>query len=265
MKNLRNKPIGVFDSGVGGTSVWQEIVKLLPYEKTIYLADSKNAPYGTKRKEEIIALSEKNTEYLLKRGCKIIVVACNTATTNAIAHLRAKYNIPFIGIEPAIKPAALQTKTNAIGILATQGTLSSELFAKTSEKFAKDVKVMEQVGTGLVEIVEANLMNTENAKNLLAEYLHPMISQKIDYLILGCTHYPYLIPYIKKIIPDTVTIIDSGEAVARQSLHILESNNLLNPNQKLPKHQIYSNTDVKTLKALLKEVKNKIIVKYLDF
>jgi len=265
MKNLRNNPIGVFDSGVGGTSVWQEIVKLLPYENTIYLADSKNAPYGTKSKEKIIALSEKNTEYLLERGCKIIVVACNTATTNAITSLRAKYNVPFIGIEPAIKPAALQTKTNAIGILATQGTLSSELFAKTSEKFAKEIQVIEQIGTGLVEIVEANQMNTEKTKKLLTEYLHPMILQKIDHLILGCTHYPYLIPQIKKILPDTVTIIDSGEAVARQTKHILELNNLLNIIQKLTEHYIYSNTNTDTLKALLESVKSKTIVKYLDF
>ena len=129
---MSKQAIGVFDSGVGGTSIWKEIHKLLPQENTIYLADSANAPYGHKSKEEIIALSKKNTELLLNKGCKLIVVACNTATTNAIKVLRETYNIPFIGIEPAIKPAALQSKQKAIGILATKGTLTSELFHETS-------------------------------------------------------------------------------------------------------------------------------------
>lgn len=263
--NPNQNPIGVFDSGVGGTSVWKEIVKLLPHEKTIYLADSKNAPYGVKTREEIIALSEKNTEYLLSRNCKIIVVACNTATTNAIAHLRVKYNVPFIGIEPAIKPAALHTKTNSIGILATKGTLSSELFAKTSDKFAKDVQVIEQVGTGLVELIEANQLDSEKTHQLLETYLQPMIEKEIDYLILGCTHYPYLIPQIKKILPKKVTIIDSGEAVARQTKNILDQNNLLQLSQKSPTHEIYSNTDISTLEALLKGIKVKKNIAYLEF
>ena len=259
-------PIGVFDSGVGGTTVWKELVQLLPYEKTIYLADSKNAPYGLKTQEEIIVLSKKNTEYLLSRGCKIIVVACNTATTNAIAYLRENYNVPFIGIEPAIKPAALQTKTNAVGILATKGTLSSELFAKTSEKFAKDVQVIEQVGTGLVELIESNRLDSPEMTQLLEKYLHPMLEKDIDYLILGCTHYPYLIPQIKKIVPDKVTIIDSGEAVARQTKNILRQNNLLNPNTlDAPIHEIYSNSDVSTLKNLIKDVDKNLIIKKIGF
>jgi glutamate racemase len=129
---LQTKPIGLFDSGVGGTSIWKEIHALLPYENTLYLADSKHAPYGTKSEDEIIALSIKNTEFLIKRKCKMIVVACNTATTNAISILREKFDVPIIGIEPAIKPAALQTKTGSIGILATKGTLSSALFHKAA-------------------------------------------------------------------------------------------------------------------------------------
>ena len=124
-----NNPIGLFDSGIGGTSIWRAIHELMPNENTIYLADSKNAPYGQKSKDEIIALSEKNTELLLDMNCKIIVVACNTATTNAIKELRSKYNIPFIGIEPAIKPAVNNSKTQTIGILATKGTLNSALFS----------------------------------------------------------------------------------------------------------------------------------------
>ena len=139
-----NQAIGIFDSGIGGTSIWNAIHELLPNEKTIYLADSKNAPYGQKSKEEIVALSMKNVDLLLDMNCKLIVVACNTATTNAIRELRAKYYIPFIGIEPAIKPAVTHSKTQIIGILATQGTLNSELFNKTTEKY-QDTKIIEQV------------------------------------------------------------------------------------------------------------------------
>jgi glutamate racemase len=179
-----NKPIGLFDSGIGGTSIWTAIHKLLPNEDTIYLADSKNAPYGQKSKDEIIHLSCKNTELLLNMNCKLIVVACNTATTNAIATLRAKYLVPFIGIEPAIKPAALHSKTQNIGILATKGTLNSELFYKNVEKF-QDIQIFEQIGYGLVELIENGEMNSPEMKKLLQSYLEPMINQDIDYLVLG--------------------------------------------------------------------------------
>lgn len=263
--NNRENSIGVFDSGVGGTSVWQEIIKLLPFEKTIYLADSKNTPYGTKTRDEIIALSEKNTEYLLQRNCKIIVVACNTATTNAIAHLRTKYEVPFIGIEPAIKPAALQTKKKAIGILATKGTLSSALFDQTKEKFAKDIAVVEQVGTGLVERIENNQIETKETYALLQKFLQPMIQKNIDHLILGCTHYPYLIPQIKKILPYNVKIIDSGEAVARQTKNILMQTDLLNTSHIEPIHEVYSNASIETLKSLLKGVDANIRIEKISF
>jgi glutamate racemase len=156
----KNNPIGIFDSGVGGSSIWQEIHKLLPFENTIYLADSKNAPYGNKSAEEITLLSVKNVEKLLSFGCKIIVVACNTATTNGITTLRETYNIPIIGIEPAIKPAALQTASKSIGILATKGTLSSALFSKTAKEFTQHIKVVEIIGEGLVTLIEAGKLNS---------------------------------------------------------------------------------------------------------
>ena len=218
-----NHPIGIFDSGIGGTSIWAAIHHLLPNENTIYLADSKNAPYGQKSKNEIISLCVKNTELLLKMDCKLIVVACNTATTNAIQELRAHYSIPFIGIEPAIKPAATHSKTQTIGILATKGTLNSELFNKTAEKF-QETKIVEQVGHGLVELIENGEINSPQMTKLLRSYLQPMIDVGIDYLVLGCSHYPYLIPQIKKILPEGIQIIDSGEAVARQTQHILREN-----------------------------------------
>lgn len=217
-----NNPIGLFDSGIGGTSIWREIHQLLPKENTIYLADSKNAPYGQKSKDEIIQLSFKNTEFLLDQNCKLIVVACNTATTNAIKELRDKYDVPFIGIEPAIKPAATNSKTQKIGILATKGTLNSELFYKNVEKF-QDIKIIEQIGYNLVTLIENGEMNSPEMSDLLQKYLTPMIEQNIDYLVLGCTHYPYLIPQIQKIIPKNIKIIDSGEAVARQTKSILEN------------------------------------------
>ena len=181
---MNKQSIGVFDSGVGGISILKEITTLLPYENTIYLADSLNAPYGQKPKEKILEFSIKNTELLINKGCKIVVVACNTATTNAIAVLRQNYNIPFIGIEPAIKPAALQTKTNAIGILATKGTLSSELFHKTSQKFTEGIQVIERIGEGIVPLIEAGKINSEEMTILLKKYLNPMLDANIDYLVL---------------------------------------------------------------------------------
>ncbi|GAL72016.1 glutamate racemase [Jejuia pallidilutea] len=198
---MSNNPIGIFDSGVGGTSIWKEIHLQLPNEHTIYLADSINAPYGPKGADKITELSVKNTEYLLKKKCKLIVVACNTATTNAIAYLRQTYDVPFIGIEPAIKPAALSTKTNAVGILATKGTLSSALFSKTSGRFASHIKVIEREGKGIVELIENGKLYSDEMKALLVQYLTPMLNANIDYLVLGCTHYPYLMPILLELLP----------------------------------------------------------------
>lgn len=247
--NNNNQPIGIFDSGIGGTSIWKAIHQLLPNEKTIYLADSKNAPYGQKSKEEIVALSMKNTEFLLKMNCKLIVVACNTATTNAIQELRAKYNVPFIGIEPAIKPAVTHSKTQIIGILATQGTLNSALFNKTTEKY-QDTKIIEQVGHGLVQLIENGEINSPEMTHLLHSYLNPMIEANIDCLVLGCSHYPYLIPQIKKILPDHIQIIDSGEAVAKQTQNVLRDKvgfSSAKDNQPI----FYINTNPKVLREIL--------------
>lgn len=244
-----NEAIGIFDSGIGGTSIWSAIHELLPNEKTIYLADSKNAPYGQKTKEEIIVLSMKNTEFLLNMNCKLIVVACNTATTNAIQELRSKYDVPFIGIEPAIKPAVLHSKTQIIGVLATQGTLSSTLFNKTTEKY-QDTKIIEQVGNGLVQLIESGQINSPEMTQLLNSYLKPMIEANIDYLVLGCSHYPYLIPQIKAILPNHIQIIDSGEAVAKQTQKLLSETIGFNSST-TSETVFYTNTDSSVLKQIL--------------
>ena len=245
-----NQPIGLFDSGIGGTSIWSAIHELMPNENTIYLADSKNAPYGERTKEAIIALSMKNTELLLEMNCKIIVVACNTATTNAIKELRAKYDVPFIGIEPAIKPAVHHSKTQTIGILATKGTLSSELFNKTI-KLYHDTKIIEQIGYGLVELIENGAIDSPEMDRLLKKYLTPMVADNIDYLVLGCSHYPYLITKIKKIIPNNIHIIDSGEAVAKQTQNVLKEKIGLHTSEE-SSQLFFTNADPKVLSSILK-------------
>lgn len=241
-----SRPIGIFDSGVGGTSIWKEITSLMPYESTIYLADSINAPYGSKSPEEIRALCKKNTDFLLSLGAKIIVVACNTATTNAISYLRATYQTPIIGIEPAIKPAAARSENKAIGILATKGTLNSKLFADTSERFTQDLELVEVEGKGLVPMIENGDIHSDKMRDLLRDYMQPMIAAKIDYLVLGCSHYPYLIPLLKQILPASVKIIDSGLAVARQTKAVLQTKGLRTSSTTAAAHMMYTNVEATT-------------------
>ena len=259
------QPIGIFDSGVGGTSIWKEVVTRLPNEKTIYLADSKHAPYGQRSEKEILKLSIKNTEKLIALGSKLIIVACNTATTNAISYLRTQYPVPFIGIEPAIKPAALQSKTGKIGILATKGTLNSRLFAETSEKYAGNLEVIEVIGEGLVPLIEQGEIDTKETKALLQSYINPMIQAGVDAIVLGCSHYPYLIPALNTLLPKHIRIIDSGTAVARQTEHILIKQNLLVETPSKEKHLFYSNTQTTTLESLLKDFNKRCTYKVLDF
>ena len=256
-----NNPIGFFDSGIGGTSIWKEVVTLMPSENTIYLADSKNAPYGEKDRNSIIELSVKNTEFLLNRNAKLIVVACNTATTNAIHILRENYKVPFIGIEPAIKPASLVTKTRKIGILATQGTLNSQLFEKTSEKIDQDITIIEQIGKGLVTLVEEGKTDTPEMQSLLEKYLTPMVVENIDALVLGCTHYPYLISNIREILGNKIQVIDSGLAVAKQTKNILNKFGLLNNSERESSvsHVFYSNQNANTLRKIVNRSAIKIV------
>ncbi|MCS4237546.1 glutamate racemase [Myroides gitamensis] len=250
MKNTN--PIGLFDSGIGGTTIWQEIHKLMPTEDTIFLADQKNAPYGTQTKEAILALSHKNIQYLVDQGCKLVVVACNTATTNAIQELRSSFTIPIIGIEPAIKPASLLTKTSTIGVLATKGTITSDLFT-SKLKLYPNVKIIEQIGYNLVTLIESGQLHSQEMKDLLQLYLLPMVEQGMDTLVLGCTHYPYLTPIIKTLIPEHILIIDSGEAVAKHTQKILGEHHLLTPHTNKGSTVFYTNVNPSILQTFAPE------------
>lgn len=218
---MNKQPIGIFDSGVGGLTVLREIQKLMPDESFIYLGDGQNAPYGTKTKREIQNLSTRNVDFLLEKECKLIVVACNTATTQVIEFLRSKYSVLFVGIEPAIKPAALQSKTKSVGVLATHGTIHSALFNETKERFGSHVNVTMQVGTGLVPMIENNQVDSREMTELLQKLLQPMIESNADFIVLGCTHYPLIKTQISKLYPFPVSIIDSSYAVAKRVEHLV--------------------------------------------
>ena len=254
---MSKHPIVLFDSGVGGTSILKEIIHLLPHENIVYLADSKNAPYGLRTRQDIINLSIKNTELAIQMEAKMIIVACNTASTNAISFLRSHYTLPFIGIEPAIKPAALNSKAKRIGVLATKGTLSSELFKQTSESFTKGINVIEVIGEGIVEAVEGGWTDDKTFVDNLNQQIQPFIKEDIDYLVLGCTHFPYIIPKLKELLPKHVTIIDSGRAVARQTKTVLEEQHLKNTEDSFGHINIYTNTvNSSHLRELMKDFKN---------
>ncbi|MCP3876436.1 MAG: glutamate racemase [Desulfobacteraceae bacterium] len=216
-----DRPIGIFDSGVGGLSVLKEIRRQLPFESINYLADSNNCPYGSKNEKDAFLLAKKNIEFLLELNCKLIVIACNTVTALAIDNFRSEYKVPFIGMEPALKPAALKTKTKKVGILATENTFNGKLFKQTFEKYAKDLDVFVQPGYGLVELVEQGDQNSPKAKKLLEEYLLPMVEKGADTIVLGCTHYPFFKEMIQQITQNKVSIIDPSDAVAAQTKRVL--------------------------------------------
>jgi glutamate racemase len=249
--NNQKYPIGIFDSGVGGISVLKEIRKLLPMESINYLGDSSNCPYGSKNQEDTLSLAKKNIEFLLKRNCKLIVVACNTVTAVAIDDFRSKYKVPFIGMEPALKPASLQTKSKKIGVLATQNTFNGRLFKQTFEKYGNGIDVFVQPGYGLVELVENGDHNSEKAKNLLEKYLLPMLEKGADTIVLGCTHYPFLKPIIKKITNNLVTIIDPSNAVAIQTKKILVEKNLILKQNNDPEFHFFTTGEKKITQNIL--------------
>ncbi len=209
-------PIGVFDSGVGGLSVLREIRRELPGEDLLYVADSGHAPYGDKPPQLIEARSIEIIEFLLSRHAKAIVVACNTATGAAISTLRARFPVPIVAMEPAVKPAAAHTKSGVVGVLATSRTLSSDNFAKLSARFGTDIDLLVQACPGLVEQVESGDLSGDQTRALLERYLLPLLERKADTIVLGCTHYPFLAPLIQEIAGPGVAIIDPAAAIARE-------------------------------------------------
>ena len=221
--------IGIFDSGVGGLSVWREIVRQLPGESTLYLADQAHVPYGYRSMEEIRRFCVGIVDFLLDQGATIIVVACNAASAAALHYLREQYpDIPFVGMEPAVKPAAVRTKTGIVGVIATQTTFQGKLFAGLIAQYGNSVKVLTSIGHGLVETVEAGNLDTPETENLLKNCISPLISAGADQLVLGCTHYPFLIPAIRRLIGPGVSIIDPAPAVASQVARIMKQRDLMN-------------------------------------
>jgi glutamate racemase len=221
------RPLGLFDSGIGGLSVWRAIIKRLPHESTLYFADSANCPYGSRPLNEIAKISTAITRFLLQQNCKLIVVACNTASAAALEALRAEFDAPIVGMEPAVKPAAQRTQTGHVGVLATAGTLQGGLFQSTTRQHANGVQVHVQIGEGLVEQVEAGHFDTPETEHLLRQYLEPMLAAGVDQIALGCTHYPLLIPLLEQIINGRAQVIDPAQAVARQVERVLAEKDLL--------------------------------------
>lgn len=226
---MKQRPIGMFDSGVGGLSTLRDVRALLPNEHIIYYADTGNCPYGGRSHAEIVALAERVTHVLLEREVKIIVVACNTATLHAVDYLREQFSIRFVGMEPGIKPAIAQTKTGVVGVMATQATVAGERFQRLIARYAGDVQVVPQACPGLVELIEAGELQSATTRNAVARYVQPLLKAGADTIVLGCTHYPFLRPLIAEVAGPNIALLDTGAAVARQTQRLLAADDLLNP------------------------------------
>lgn len=225
IKHLR--PIGIFDSGIGGLTVLRAIHQLMPDEPLLYLADQAHVPYGPRRLEEVRHFSEAVTRYLLDQGARLIVVACNTASAAALRYLRSIFpDVPFVGMEPAVKPATEHTRSGVVGVLATPATFQGELYASVVERFGQGVKLLQHTCPGLVAQIENGALESSETRHILEEALQPMLEQGIDTIVLGCTHYPFVIPLIQKITGQGVRVIDPAPAVARQVQRLLVASNL---------------------------------------
>lgn len=222
---MNDSPIGVYDSGLGGLTVWREIRRQLPEESLVYLGDGKNCPYGSRPREEIRALADEAVGRLIDgEGCKLVVVACNTATAAAIDFLRAKYaRVPIVGMEPAVKPACLATRSRVVGVLATERSLDGDLFRHTAAKYGEGIEVLTVPGRGFVELVEADREATPEAETCVRAAVEPMLQRGADQIVLGCTHYPFLLPVLERVVAGRgVTIVDPSPAVARRVGQLLD-------------------------------------------
>jgi len=241
--NTNARPIAVFDSGVGGISVLKHIHQLLPNENLLYVADSIHAPYGNKSAAEIQARCFAIAEFLIAKDAKALVVACNTATAAAIDQMRAKYSLPIIGMEPAVKPAAEASRSGIIGVLATTGTLQSAQFAALLESYGRNVEVVTQACVGLVECVERGELSQESTRALVKRYCQPLLDEGADSIVLGCTHYPLLKSLIQEVVGADVVLIDTGAAVASQLKSRLLKEGLLADVDQIASINFWSNSD----------------------
>ncbi len=224
---MNNAPIGVFDSGLGGLTVWSELYKKLPHESLLYFGDGTNCPYGDRPRSEIISFVDEAVRRMLSQGVKMVVIACNAATAMAIDHLRATYTIPFVGLEPAVKPAVETSRSGVIGVLATTATLGGELFRKTSERYSSQAKILTAVGRGFVELVEGDREDTPEARQTVAQVLEPLLQQGADRIVLGCTHYPFLAQAMREVIGSRdVTLINPASAIERRVASLLDQHGL---------------------------------------
>lgn len=250
-----SSPIGIFDSGVGGLSVWREIVRQLPHESTIYFADQAHVPYGPRPPEEVRGYAERITAELLTRGCKGIVVACNTASAAALKDLRAQHpDVPFVGMEPAVKPAALHTKSRVVGVMATPGTLQGRMFMLAVERFAAGLTLVNQPCPGLVERIEAGDVGSRELEALLRELLAPMLKAGADTIVLACTHYPFVLPLIRHIAGDAVHVLDPSPAVARHLGRLLSQKQLAAPASAVAHHHFVTTGSAPALRAALRSL-----------
>ena len=242
---MNNNPIGVYDSGFGGLSVWRELHRALPRESLIYLGDGKNCPYGTKSEVQIRELAEKAVGDLVERGCKMVVVACNTATAAAIEYLRERFShIPIVGLEPAVKPACAMTRSKVVGVMATERSLAGRKFLSTLERYGEGVEVLKVVGEGFVEAVEADAEQEPRTEELVRRAVEPMIERGADVIVLGCTHYPFLGDVIRRVVGDReVAVIDSGEAVEKRVESLLDKFDLRCAEDNSPKLEFLSYAD----------------------
>ncbi|WP_411726212.1 glutamate racemase [Methyloglobulus sp.] len=251
---MHTNPIGVFDSGVGGLSVLREIRKLLPHENLLYVADSAHAPYGDKTKEFILERSTAIVDFFLNQHVKAIVVACNTATGAAVKELRPNYTLPMIAMEPAVKPASERTQTGIIGVLATSKTLSSNNFQVLFARFADQVKILPQACPGLVEQVECGDLASDKTRALIAQYVRPLMAQNVDFIVLGCTHYPFLAPVIQEIAGASIAVIDSGSAIARELKSRLEKTKILSDRHNPGSVQFWSSDETGKAKRVISQL-----------
>jgi glutamate racemase len=225
---VKNAPVGFFDSGVGGRSVLAEFSRLCPREKTVYLADTDNCPYGNRSEDEVRALSAACAEKLIAAGCKMVVVACNTASAAALEHLRALFPAtPFVGMEPAVKPAAERTKSGIIAVLATRGTFNGRLYRETLARHCAGVRVIESVADEFVRLVESGDTSSAKAEEAVRSRIEPLVAAGADQIVLGCTHFPHLKKLIEKTAAERAAVVDPSEAVALRAKSVLVSRRLL--------------------------------------